>query len=147
MFTGAKEDRADSDVHLVNESGLEVLPDRADPTAKPNILTVRCVGCPLQCGMDSVRDEVEGCATFHGDLWPGVMGEHKDGSVVRRFGAPPTCPGVVGPRASDVSEHIAAEDPRPDVGEAARHEVVIDTALPGIISLHLLKGASGDKWK
>src|SRR5947208_14495785 len=70
------------------------------------------------------------------------MGKYEDGSVVGWIVTPPACPSMVWPRAPDGSEHIAAEDPRPDVGEAARGEIVIDTVLPAFISLHLLKGAS-----
>ena len=67
VFARTEQDRADSDVHLVNKSGLEVLPDRGGPAAEPNILASGRVGRPLQCGMDSVRNEVENCATIHGD--------------------------------------------------------------------------------
>jgi hypothetical protein len=144
VLAGAKEDRADRDVHLVDKPGLEVLPDRRDTTAEANILTVGCVGRPLQRGMDSVRDEVKGCSAVHGDWWPGVIGEHEDRRVVRRVVAPPPLPGVVGPGSADRSEHVAAEDPRSDVCETARHEVVVDPAHTAIFALHLLKGARGD---
>ena len=74
VFTGAKEDRPDRDMQLVDESGLEVLPDRRDTTADLNILAVGCLGCALQRGMDSVCVEVKGRAALHGDGLPRVIG-------------------------------------------------------------------------
>lgn len=67
VFAGAKKNRADSKVHLVNEFALEVLPDRCDPAAEPDVATIGCVNRPLQCGMDPVRDEVEGRAAVPRD--------------------------------------------------------------------------------
>jgi hypothetical protein len=45
MFARAEKDRADRDMHLVHESGLEVLPDCGDTAAEPNVLTLRGVSC------------------------------------------------------------------------------------------------------
>src|SRR4029453_2106287 len=45
MFPCAEKDRADRNLHFVNESGLEVLPNRTDATTDPNVLAVRCVPC------------------------------------------------------------------------------------------------------
>jgi hypothetical protein len=67
MFTRAKDDRADGNVHLVDEPGLEVLANRRDAAAKANILTLGRVFRALQCGMDSLRDKVEGGAAVHDD--------------------------------------------------------------------------------
>ena len=67
VLAGTEENWGDGDVHLVNKSGLEVLANRANAAAEPDILTIGCVGRPLQCGTDSVCDEVESGAALHGD--------------------------------------------------------------------------------
>jgi hypothetical protein len=58
----------------------------------------------------------------------GVVGEHEDIRVIRRFVAPPAFPWVVRPVATNRSEHVAAEDPCADVGEAASCKIVVDAA-------------------
>lgn len=67
VFAGAEEDRADGEVHLVDESGLEVLPDRGDPTTEPNVPTVGGFPRPLQGDMGSFGYEVERRVARHGD--------------------------------------------------------------------------------
>lgn len=67
VLAGTEKDWGNGDVHLVNKSSLEVLANRADAAAKPNILTIGCVGRPLQCGTDSICDEVKSGAALHSD--------------------------------------------------------------------------------
>src|SRR4030095_3172161 len=67
VFAGAEENRADGDVHFINESALEILPDGADTATDTNILTLRRFSCPTQRCMDAIRDEMKGCAAFHRD--------------------------------------------------------------------------------
>jgi hypothetical protein len=126
MFAGTKKDRTDSDMHLVNKSGLEILPDRGNPAAKPYISAVGRVGCPFQCGMNSAREELEGCAAIHGDWRPGVMGKHEYGSVIRRVVTPPALPIFIRPWPTDGAEHVPADDPSSDTFETPSREVVID---------------------
>lgn len=144
MFAGAKEDRADRNVDLVDQFGLKILPDRGNPSAESNVSAPGGIVRPLQCDMDAFCDEVEGRAAFHDDCGSGVIREHEDGSVVRGIVAPPSLPVVIRPGTADRSEHVTAEDPCPDIGKATRHEVVIDVARATIFTLHLPKSAGGD---
>src|SRR4029450_10676945 len=72
------------------------------------------------------------------------MSEHEDRRVIRRIVAPPTLPIVVRPRSADRSEHVAPYDPRSNVGETARHKVVINAAFSNALTFQLLKSASGN---
>ncbi len=141
IFPSAKKDRADRNVHFVNESGFEVLPNRTDATTEPNILPVRCVFCEFQRGIYSL-DEVEGCATIHRNRWSWVIREHEDSRVIRRIVAPPALPSIIRPRSADRSEHVAAHDPCSKVGKTPRHKIVINTAFANVIPFQMLKGAS-----
>jgi hypothetical protein len=62
-----------------------------------------------------------------------MVREHEDGHVVRRVLAPPPLPTVVGPGATRRREHVAAQDPRTEVLEAARGELVVDVFPPNLL--------------
>jgi hypothetical protein len=50
---------------------------------------------------------------------------------------------VVGPRPADRSKYVAADDPRADVVEAARREIIVNPRRAAIIANDLLKGTCG----
>src|SRR5262249_42379389 len=58
-----------------------------------------------------------------------------------RPAAPPPRPRRVRPRPADRSEHVPAEDPRPDVLEPADGEVIVHAGDPLALSVHLLERA------
>ena len=144
VFSGAENNRADRNVHLVDQLGLEILPDRGNPSAESNVSATGGIVRPLECDMDAFCNEVEGRAALHNDCGSGVIREHEDGSVVRGIVAPPSLPVVIRPGATDGSEHVTAEDPCPNIVETTRREVVIDAAHATIFTLHLPKCAGGD---
>ena len=74
MFAGAQENRADSEMQFVDESGLEVLADYGHTPAKPNILPFsRLAGALSRC-VNAIGDEVEGRAAVHNNGLSGVIG-------------------------------------------------------------------------
>src|SRR5206468_1956393 len=95
--------------------------------ADPHVLAVGGRGRSLEGGLDPVGDEVEGGAALHLDRRPRMVGEYEDSNMIGRRVAPPSLPALVGPGPAHRPEHVAAEDPGPDVGEAAGREIVVDT--------------------
>jgi hypothetical protein len=81
------------------------------PAADAHVAAARRRARLLQRGVDAFRDEVEFGAAFHLQGWPGVVGEHEHGHVVRRLVAPPALPALVGPGAAHRAEHVAPHDP------------------------------------
>jgi hypothetical protein len=142
-FSGTEQDRRNGQMHLIYKSCAKILPNSGNPAAKPDILAIRSVNSPFKCGVNAIGDKVEGSASAHHDRCAWVVGEDEDGSVVRRVVAPPALPAVVGPRPADRSKHVAADDPRADVVEAARREIIVNPRRAAIIAKHLLKGTCG----
>jgi hypothetical protein len=143
MLPGAEEDRGNSNMHLVHQSCTKVLPDRSGPAAEPDVFAAPSVGGSLECSVDTFGNKVEGGAAVHGDRRSWVIGEYEDGSVVRWIVAPPSLPGVVRPRSSNRPEHVAAQDPRPNVAEPTRREVVINAGRASVTAKHLSKCTGG----
>src|SRR5262245_60736331 len=144
VFARAEENGGNGEVHLVDETRAQILSDRRDAAAQPDVLTVRSFDGAFQCSVDAIADEVECSPAVHADRCAGVEGEHEDGRVVWRVVAPPSFPGVVGPWSSDRPEHVSTHDPRSDVGEAARCKVVVDAGRTAITSKHLPKRTGGE---
>ena len=142
-FSGTEQDGRNGQMHLVYESCTKILPNSGNPAAEPDVLAVGSVNSSFKCGVNAVGDKVEGSASAHNDRCAWVVGEDEDGSVVRRVVAPPALPGVVGPRPAHRSKHVAADDPRADVLEAARREIIVNPRRAAIIANHLLKGTCG----
>src|SRR5262245_45378703 len=143
VFSGAEQVRADREMHLVDECGLEVLPDGRDATAQADILPPRGIARPSQRFVDSARDEMEDGAALHLEGRACVMREHEDRSVVRRVVAPPALPGLVAPGATDGTEHVAAENPCADVLETPGSEIIVDAARATLTAMHPLEAACG----
>src|SRR4029450_11709153 len=127
MFAAPKNHRCNRDVHFVDQTGLQVLPDRADATAEPDVLSPGDRSRSLQRGANAVGDEMEGRAAFHFNRLALMMRQHEHVGVIRRTVAPPALPAVVRPIATDGPEHVAAEDPCSDTFESAGRKVVVWT--------------------
>ena len=73
------------------------------------------------------------------------MGQYEYRRVIRRLVAPPALPAVIRPRAPDGPEHVAAENPRADTGEAVlRHSLSIPVS-PSVLSVHPAPHARGEE--
>src|SRR5215470_10625924 len=109
-------------MYLVDEAGTQVLPHGRDASTDPYILAARRLARTVERLADSPGDEVEGRPALHLDRATRVVGEDEHRDVVRRLLAPPALPPVVGPGAAARREHVAAENPGPDVLEASGRE-------------------------
>src|SRR5262252_1809264 len=87
-LAGAKDDRHDVEIELVEHSGPKVLPHRACTASDRDVPTTGCRPGLLQCWIDP-RDERECGATLHREGPARVVREHEDRRVERRFVAPP----------------------------------------------------------
>ena len=45
-------------MHLIDQSGEKILPDRGDPAVETDVLTIRSIGRALKRGVDAIGDEV-----------------------------------------------------------------------------------------
>src|SRR5215468_11030087 len=116
-------------MQLIDERGAEILPDRRHATPDPDVPVTRGRLGSLQRGVNAVGDEPELRPARHGERSTWVVGQHEDGSVIRRLLAPPAPPAVIRPRAADGPEHIAAENPSADPGQALGCNLVVDARL------------------
>src|SRR5882672_10615501 len=58
-FAGTEQDRSDGQMHLVHESRAQVLLDRRDTTAQPDVASLRSLGRALQRGVYAASDKVK----------------------------------------------------------------------------------------
>src|SRR5690349_3772186 len=111
-------------MNLVDESCAQVLLNRSNAPANPNVLAFRSLGGPPACGVDSIRHEMEGRSTLHFYWRPRMVGQDKRRSMKWRNVSPPTFPGLIRPRPAHRAEHVSPHDPRADVLEAPRSKVI-----------------------
>src|SRR3989304_1354503 len=96
--------------------------------------------------MDSFRDEVKRCAACHRDGRACMMRQHKDRRVKRRVFTPPAFPVLVWPRAANRAKHIAAQNPRSDVLDAARRKIIVYSSCARFFAVQqLLKRGGWEK--
>src|SRR3546814_5961127 len=76
-------------MHLVDEIGFEILPDRRDAAANPDVAAARCLSRALQRLMDAAGHEVEGRAAVHLQRRARMVGEDEDWDMIGRRLAPP----------------------------------------------------------
>jgi hypothetical protein len=122
----AQQDRRDSDVQLIDEARTKILPDGVRSTANTHIHSVGRVARLVKCLVNTARDEVECRFAFHLDGWAHVMSQDESWNVIGRVVPPPAFPVHVGPGAANRPEHVSSENPRANILEAPRSEVVID---------------------
>lgn len=143
-FSAAKNQRGDGEMHVIDQSGLQVLPDGRRSAAEADVATACGFVGLAESGVDAVGNEVECGAAFHGDRGPGMVGEHEDRAVIGRLVSPPAFPFVVGPCAANWAKHVASENPCSDSLEAALGEIVIDAGRAILVSHHSLEAAGGE---
>src|SRR5882724_201790 len=145
MFPRSEQNRRKRQMQLVDQPRAQILPDRRHAAADPNVLAFGGRGRALEGGLDPVGDEMEGGAALHLDRRPRMVGEHEDGNVIGRRVAPPPLPALVGPGPAHRPEHVAAQDPGPDIGEAADREILVDAGRPAVLAGHLVKHAGREE--
>src|SRR5437016_4789102 len=143
MLTRAQQNRRDRKMHFVDQPGAQIVPDGGDAAAKADVLSVGGFEGALERVLDAIGDKVKGGAAGHVDRWPRIVREHEDRNVIGRIVAPPAFPGFVRPRPAYGPEHVASQDPRAEIGDAARRQVVVGAGRPTLFpEQHLLKRPS-----
>src|SRR5947209_11719296 len=107
--------------------------------SQPNVPAFGCIYRTFERGVYAIGDEIKGRASLHDDRCSGMPREHKYGRMVRRIVTPPASPVVVRPGSPDGSEHVAAHEPRPNIGEAPGRKTVVDSGDTTLAPMHLLK--------
>src|SRR6266566_10175672 len=103
-LTGAEDYRDNIKDELVDRVRRERLPDNGGPAGDVDVTGAGRGPGLLQGGGDPAGDEVKRRPALHLDRVVRVVGEDKDGSVVRRLLAPPAAPIAV-PLIPDRTEH------------------------------------------
>src|SRR5664279_5440146 len=71
------------------------------------------------------------------------MGQHEDRRVIGRIVTPPALPVLVRPCPPVGIEHVATQNPRADIANAARGKFFIDTGGAATVAVHLLESPGG----
>src|SRR6185437_77629 len=110
-----------------------------------DVFPVRRFECALQRDFRAFCDEVEGRPAFHDERFAGVVRQYENRNTIRWRVAPPAFPGIIRPGTANRSEHVAAENPGPDVLEATNSEIVIDSLLTAGATVPLCEGLGVEK--
>src|SRR5882757_8137377 len=130
-------------MHVIHQTGAQVLLHGGDAAAQPDIFSVRSLFGALQSSVDALDHKVESCTSMHHDGRASVMGKNKDGYVVSRTVAPPAFPTVVRPRPAHRTKHVAPENPGSDTLEAAHDHIIVEPCFAALIAMHLVMSMGG----
>src|SRR5579862_2763950 len=117
ILAAPEQDRRNREMQLVDQAGPQELPYRRHATADPDVAPARGFNGACERNVNAVGDEMKHGAAAHLERCTRMMRQHEDRHVVWRLVTPPTLPALVGPRAADGTEHVAAHDPRADALE------------------------------
>ena len=95
-LAATEEDGRDDEMHLVDEPGVQILPDSGCASAEADVAAARRLLGTGKRGLDAVGDEMEDRAALHFQRRPRMVGEDEDGNVIGRIFAPPASPGLSG---------------------------------------------------
>src|SRR5689334_1098961 len=77
MFSGAEQHRRNGQVHLVNQSGTQILPYRRDSAAQADISVAGRVSRAFKRFVDAVGDEMKCGAAAHGERRTRMVGKYE----------------------------------------------------------------------
>src|SRR3954470_5921016 len=111
LLPRAEKDGGERYLHLVYQTGLEVLLGNVRSPRKRHILPFGGSARLLQRGLDAIADKGEDVPVFQGERRARVVREQEDGMMERGIVAPPAVPRIVGiPGAGMAAEHVPAHD-------------------------------------
>src|SRR5579859_2031140 len=116
-------------MHLVDQAGAQILPDRGDTATDPHVASSSSGLCLRQGGVNPFGDEMKLRPARHLEYLARVMRQHEHRRVIWRLVAPPAFPVLVRPRTPNRSEHVAPEDPGADAGKSLRRDAVVDAGF------------------
>ena len=139
-----KQKRDDVNLHLVDETGREVLLENLGSATERHVLAIGCLACLLESRLDAVGDEKECRACLHGQWLARVMCEHENRVVEWRVIAPPSLPWILAPRPTHRAEHVATHDRRADVLKSLAQHIVVNSRLAAaFVAVQRAEGFSG----
>ncbi len=118
------------EMHFIHQSGAQVLMDGVASTADAHVAASGRLACAIQCVMNAAGNEMERGATLHLHRRARVVRQYEGGNMVRRTVTPPAIPLQVQPGSADRAEHVPPQDPRADIPEAARGEIIVVPVVP-----------------
>src|SRR5712691_9841935 len=98
-------------MQLVNQAGVQILPNRRYAATNADVAPARCGPRLLQGSVNAFGDEPKLRTSRHAEGRSPVMGQDEDRRVIRRLLAPPALPAVIWPRASNGTEHVSPKNP------------------------------------
>src|SRR6266576_778886 len=140
-FSSANEDRSNRQVQVVDQPGAQKLPNRRDPAAQPNIAIARGLLGLLQRSLDAVGHEAKLGTARHTQRAARMMGQHEDGSVIRRLLAPPAPPAFIRPGTPDWFKHVASEKPNSEPSQILLGNLVINADVAAFMTVYVLPGS------
>src|SRR5215469_217641 len=96
-------------MQFIDEPCAQILLNGCDTAADSYVPLFCSVLRTLQCGMDSVSDEVKHCVALHFKRRARIMCENKRRDMIRRLLAPPSLPRVIWPRTTHRAERVPRE--------------------------------------
>src|SRR5438876_11139260 len=121
---------------LVDQSSLNILPNRRRSAADANVLVAGSGFSFFERGLNAVGDEIKGRTALHLNRFAVVVSQDKCWNVIRRLVTPPALPTVIGPRPANRPEHIAAEYPCALIGHTFFGKAVINAGLAAFLTIH-----------
>lgn len=99
-LAAAEKDRHQVNLHLVDQTGAQVLPGGARPARERHIRSARDLSRQLERRRDALGYKPEGRSALERERWARVVCEHEYRVVKRRIDSPPPVPrlrGIQGP--------------------------------------------------
>src|SRR5262249_26786965 len=127
MLARAEQDGPGSEMQFIDQGRTQILPDREYAAAETDVTSVRRCERLRQGRMNAFGDEAELGSSGHLERWTRMVGQHENGSVVRRLVAPPALPAFIRPATTDRAEHVASQNPGADPREAALGDAVVNS--------------------
>jgi hypothetical protein len=117
-FARAEENRHEVNLHLIHQTGAQVLLGDIGPTPERHVLASSRLPGQLEGWRDPISDEGERGPALQCQRRPRVMGQDEDGVMKGRVGAPPAVPRSRSiPRPVMPAEHVPPHDRGPDARE------------------------------
>lgn len=144
-FAAAENDGGDREVQLVDQPALEILPHGGNTAADLDVFAAGGRLGLFQRDLDPFGDEMKNRAALHRDGIARMMGEDEGRHVIRRIGAPPAFPFVIGPVAANRPEHVAPQNERAETRHRPCRVAFVDAIGAAVFADHGAKGLRAEK--
>src|SRR3954466_10465065 len=114
-------------MQLVHQTGAQILSNGCYAAAKADIESARCSGRLLERGLNTSGNKAKLGAAGHSERRAWIMRQHEDRRVIRRLIPPPAFPTLIGPWATNRSEHVAPQYPGANLGEPLLRHCVVNS--------------------